>query len=85
MCLFGSNGTEYTGSKVNIPALEDASDSFFIKLLISQLNESAVFSFMWTTWSGISTRSLVKTRCCKNDVTHSSIRQLYSKGQGQEA
>ena len=31
MCLFGSNGTEYTGSKVNIPALGDASDSFFNK------------------------------------------------------
>ena len=31
MCLFGSNGTEYTGSKVNIPALGDASDSFLNK------------------------------------------------------
>ena len=38
MCLFGSNGTEYTGSKVNIPALGDASDSFFIELLFSQLD-----------------------------------------------
>ena len=82
MCFFGSNGMEYTGSKVIISSFRRCLRQFFMKLLISQLDDSAVFrSFMTTTWSGISTRSLVKTRCCKNDVTHSSIRRLCSKGQ----